>query len=248
MTSHLIIMDTAKYKQYNLYRERKHSNDVKQDVYFQNQRQLLSQYVISIFHLENHYIWNKDIHQFLEDEKDSIRRIRELIPTFIECTEVNQIQRCSLINDDYIPKNYLDVNSPLLWFTLLSSCGSDQYLFIYDQRDRITLVMHKYVYKLQNVNGYLYYLEFTPPSEISGITEKEFDQLEKITDGKMVENEMCCLCLEDFNPNELVLGVGKNRMKVVRLPCKHMYHTKCIRTWITSRTSKCPYCTQCCKR
>ncbi|KAF1329027.1 E3 ubiquitin-protein ligase, partial [Globisporangium splendens] len=48
------------------------------------------------------------------------------------------------------------------------------------------------------------------------------------------DNEMCAICLEDFQ-------VGSN-VKV--LPCQHFYHVECIDPWLERQSSCCPLCKQ----
>ncbi|CAG8795566.1 18659_t:CDS:2, partial [Gigaspora margarita] len=42
----------------------------------------------------------------------------------------------------------------------------------------------------------------------------------------------CAICLEDFRDGDL--------LRI--LPCEHEYHTECIDTWLTQKSSKCPLC------
>ena len=44
--------------------------------------------------------------------------------------------------------------------------------------------------------------------------------------------ETCAVCLEDFRVND----------KLRVLPCDHVYHSKCIDTWLVKTNSVCPQC------
>ncbi len=44
-------------------------------------------------------------------------------------------------------------------------------------------------------------------------------------------NVECCICLQEFIPNE----------KVVELPCNHLYHKHCIKSWLQVNRN-CPSC------
>ncbi|KAI6173564.1 RING-type domain-containing protein [Aphelenchoides besseyi] len=46
------------------------------------------------------------------------------------------------------------------------------------------------------------------------------------------EAETCAICLEDFRAND----------KVRELPCRHIYHQKCIDPWLTKNRKVCPIC------
>jgi hypothetical protein len=191
-------------------------------------REVLIQSIVNIFHLETNYILRKPIIDIVCNP-DIMEQLNILIPTFGECYNIDE---------------FFHLDDPKLWVTLLLSCSSNIYrCWVKNKGTDITIVHMKFILKVGN----MYYLDYSPKTQYECLTPNEFDKLERITDPSIVENETCPMCLEDFDPNCLVLGVGKNRMKVVRLPCKHLYHTRCIRSWITSRTSCCPYCTQSCK-
>lgn len=192
-------------------------------------REHLIQSIVEIFQLETNYVWEQPIVN-VERRVDIMEQLQTLIPSFWECYELD---------------NRYHLDDPRLWITLLVSCSCDKYTcWIYPECNEITIIHRNFLLSGNQVD----YLDYSPKTQYNCLTHKEFDQLERITDPKIVENETCSLCLEDFDPTCLVLGVGKNRMKVVRLPCKHLYHTRCIRNWITTRTSCCPYCTQSCKK
>jgi len=189
-------------------------------------REHLIQSIVQIFQLETNYVWKQPIEN-VERRVDIMDQLKALIPSFWECYELDEIY---------------NADDPKLWITLLVSCNSPTYMCkVYSKK--ITIVHRNFLLRGHKKN----YLDYSPPKQYECLTPNEFDQLERITDPNIVKNETCSLCLEEFDPNCLVLGVGKNRMKVVRLPCKHLYHTRCIRSWITTRTSCCPYCAQSCK-
>ena len=60
----------------------------------------------------------------------------------------------------------------------------------------------------------------------------------KINKNYFTNNEMCCICLTDFNDNI-------NKDAVYMTKCHHFYHKKCIKDWICSgnnQSYKCPMC------
>lgn len=46
------------------------------------------------------------------------------------------------------------------------------------------------------------------------------------------EPQTCCICLQCFSERE----------NVRTLPCKHVFHSDCIRTWLTKYKQRCPMC------
>ena len=69
-----------------------------------------------------------------------------------------------------------------------------------------------------------------------GLTQEQFDRLNQrsfILNPNTPENEAekCTICFEDFEDGEIVK----------ELPCLHMFHPDCIKTWIL-RNPKCPIC------
>jgi len=46
------------------------------------------------------------------------------------------------------------------------------------------------------------------------------------------ENSSCSICLEEFSNGEILR----------QLPCNHIFHTQCIRPWLTLRQPLCPLC------
>lgn len=49
------------------------------------------------------------------------------------------------------------------------------------------------------------------------------------TDKKFNE---CVVCLEDFDNEDIIK----------ELPCRHLYHVKCIDKWLSQNSNKCPVC------
>ena len=58
------------------------------------------------------------------------------------------------------------------------------------------------------------------------VSENDFNTLKEID----VEGENCAICLE------------KIETKAIILPCKHVYHNKCIKEWLCNHSYKCPIC------
>lgn len=42
----------------------------------------------------------------------------------------------------------------------------------------------------------------------------------------------CSICLDDYEPES----------KLRRIPCEHLFHTKCLDKWLTENSYKCPLC------
>eukprot|EP00929_Paragymnodinium_shiwhaense_P004752 TRINITY_DN1058_c2_g1_i1.p1 TRINITY_DN1058_c2_g1~~TRINITY_DN1058_c2_g1_i1.p1 ORF type:complete len:461 (+),score=107.49 TRINITY_DN1058_c2_g1_i1:151-1533(+) len=49
---------------------------------------------------------------------------------------------------------------------------------------------------------------------------------------KECHNESCTICLSSFSPSD----------KVVKLPCRHVFHKDCISRWLLERSRHCPVC------
>ena len=80
--------------------------------------------------------------------------------------------------------------------------------------------------------------------------QQRFDQVERTTTNKAMENilskwkrrftigrigatENCCVCLEDFNPDEPVIELKCNKA--------HIFHPHCLENW-AGRNRGCPLC------
>jgi hypothetical protein len=62
---------------------------------------------------------------------------------------------------------------------------------------------------------------------ISALPEMEINDLSKIPD----EKKDCVICLTTYELNE----------KVIILPCTHMFHTDCLKSWFRNQDT-CPIC------
>lgn len=63
------------------------------------------------------------------------------------------------------------------------------------------------------------------------LNEKDF---EKLTCFEYTDNfkDTCQICLEDYQENRIV----------VKTPCNHIFHKKCIKKWFCDTNVKCPLC------
>lgn len=66
------------------------------------------------------------------------------------------------------------------------------------------------------------------------MSEEQFQKLPRASITKaMADSQIQCgVCFDTFNFNEA---------EVRKLPCDHLYHTKCIFPWL-QRNASCPYC------
>lgn len=46
------------------------------------------------------------------------------------------------------------------------------------------------------------------------------------------EDDMCAICLDMYEEGEVLTG----------LPCRHSFHTQCIRPWLSGKSGLCPIC------
>ena len=60
---------------------------------------------------------------------------------------------------------------------------------------------------------------------------KIYKKIVNIHNIEISENEICCICLEDYSEDNVV-GT---------LPCNHDFHDKCISTWFDEKYT-CPLC------
>lgn len=77
-------------------------------------------------------------------------------------------------------------------------------------------------------------LPMSPSESASADLEQGSDQTSLIhatSDGSVIHNNTCAVCLEDFQPRE----------RVKRLPCGHAFHAGCIDPWLVE-SDKCPIC------
>jgi len=71
----------------------------------------------------------------------------------------------------------------------------------------------------------------TPYKKI--LSEKGNDQLKNIKYSKEnSEQHSCCITFEDFKEGE----------NIIELPCKHIFDSQAIKTWLKEESNKCPVC------
>ena len=49
---------------------------------------------------------------------------------------------------------------------------------------------------------------------------------------KDVDDRCCPICILNFEEND----------KLVMLPCSHLFHTRCVTTWLSKHQASCPLC------
>lgn len=63
------------------------------------------------------------------------------------------------------------------------------------------------------------------------LDENEYNKLERINVGEKME-ENCSICMEEIEKGN----------EIIRLPCKHIFHEKCIKSYLLEYNYKCPLC------
>ena len=79
--------------------------------------------------------------------------------------------------------------------------------------------------------------QFQEKNKEEGLSEEQFNSLETINCSENNQEEKeCSICQESF----------QNEEKLIKLPCKHIYHQGCIKQWLVKKDS-CPTCRSSCK-
>jgi hypothetical protein len=73
------------------------------------------------------------------------------------------------------------------------------------------------------------------------LSQDEFEKLDKVTNKSELENKQCNICLEDLKEDDII------KEGLIKLKCNHIYHTDCIKEWLTKQSTKCPSCRNCCR-
>ena len=55
-------------------------------------------------------------------------------------------------------------------------------------------------------------------------------------------DSMCCVCMEGFMYNTTQEDEQNEQGRGKELPCGHVYHPDCIRSWLSSSNRSCPLC------
>ncbi|XP_055332313.1 E3 ubiquitin-protein ligase RNF181-like [Paramacrobiotus metropolitanus] len=68
----------------------------------------------------------------------------------------------------------------------------------------------------------------------TALTADEVENLRQATTVQPPTDENCPVCQEDYADNP----------RIIALPCHHVGHDSCLRTWLTSYSRQCPLCRQ----
>lgn len=71
-----------------------------------------------------------------------------------------------------------------------------------------------------------------PASGSSVIKAAAPSSLSLDSNGMRAEDDMCAICLDMYEEGEVLTG----------LPCRHSFHTHCIRLWLSGKSGLCPIC------
>lgn len=84
------------------------------------------------------------------------------------------------------------------------------------------------------INGNLHRYHRLGVINFDGLNENEINHNSFVDEYKMKnEKEECCICMDEF----------KEKDKIRRLPCLHIFHEKEIDLWLNSK-NECPICRQ----
>ena len=66
------------------------------------------------------------------------------------------------------------------------------------------------------------------------LSEEQFNNLEctSFEELHLNENKECLICIENF----------KDEDDVIKIPCNHIFHKNCIKSWVCEESNKCPIC------
>jgi len=77
--------------------------------------------------------------------------------------------------------------------------------------------------------------QFNEPVHVT-LSEEEFNKIPEILymklDVSSLESSACAICTDTFNNSE----------QLKKLPCDHLYHSPCIKEWLTKTNHICPVC------
>ncbi|KAJ1954114.1 hypothetical protein EC988_002604, partial [Linderina pennispora] len=65
------------------------------------------------------------------------------------------------------------------------------------------------------------------------MSEEQFGMLCEVDNQGKEAQDSCAICLSGF---------GNPTSRPLFLPCSHSYHQDCIKTWLTTKSEKCPLC------
>ena len=65
------------------------------------------------------------------------------------------------------------------------------------------------------------------------LSEEQFNNLEHFNyDDSLCSDKDCLICIQSFEDNN----------EITKIKCNHMFHKKCIKTWLCEESNKCPIC------
>ena len=160
---------------------------------------------------------------------------------------INSINNSNNINNTYVHPYDL-----IKYTNEINELDSDTILFINEIREKIIVKINLY---MTEYNNELKNRLFIKNIENEDVNEKT------ILNEKNTEEDVCCICLENckidkdyqhkkikipYENNDLIVE-RENSNGIVRMKCKHVFHTKCIYNWVYSTFEpkiECPMCKQ----
>jgi hypothetical protein len=66
------------------------------------------------------------------------------------------------------------------------------------------------------------------------LSDEQFNNLEckSFKELNLGESKECLICIENFNDDD----------DVIKIPCNHIFHKNCIKSWVCEESNKCPIC------
>ena len=166
----------------------------------------------------NHYNNNNNINQRVQVTIRQTGPNGEVISRFYPAYDIQNVQNVHRIRRNNNNRNNIEHPQP---FVYLSSHRNFPFHNI-NNRQSIGTMFQELFSDLENSG-----VRATDRDILNELPETNIEDVSKLDSDK----KNCVICLEDF----------KNREKAIILPCIHLFHKNCIKSWLKKNNS-CPIC------